>query len=61
VADKLSELTDLLRGDPGFGEASEAQQIDQVLSVTEIVRHPPIAPGVAEGVSETDGGVSRLV
>ena len=54
MADELSELTDLGGGDPGLGQTSETQQIDQILCVAKIVLHPPVAPIIAEGMCQMD-------
>ena len=60
MADELSELSDLLGGDPGLGEAPEAQQVDQVLCVSKVVFHPTVPPGVAERMSQVDPAAEVL-
>jgi hypothetical protein len=52
VSDELAQLPELRRRDVGLGETSEAQQVDEVLGVPQVVVHPPVTPVVAERVSE---------
>ena len=52
VSDELAQLPELRRRDVGLGETSEAQQVDEVLGVSQVVLHPPVTPVVAERVSE---------
>ncbi|MGH9028297.1 MAG: hypothetical protein ACRDV4_01575 [Acidimicrobiales bacterium] len=61
MADELTELSDVLGGDPGLCQAPEAQQIDQILGVAEIVSELPRAfprlrcPGAFEDVGAQPG------
>ncbi len=52
--DHLAQLSGLGRGDPGLGEASEAQQVGQVPGVTLVVFHPTVSPVVAVRIGQMD-------
>ena len=52
VADQLAQLADLRRGDPRLGQTTQAQQVDQIVGVTLVVLHPPVAPVVAQRVRQ---------
>lgn len=58
VADQLPQLAHLGRGDPGLGQAAQAQEVDQVGGVTLVVLHPPVAPVVAERMGQVDPGAA---
>ena len=60
VADELADLSELWRGDPGLGQASHAEQIDQVGGVVLVVLHPPVAPVVPQRVGQVDRGAALL-
>ena len=53
-ADHLAELSGLGRGDPGLGQATEAQQVGEVPGVALVVLHPPVSPVVAVRIGQMD-------
>ena len=56
IADEFAQLAQRRWGDPGLGQASQAQQVDQVRGIALIVLHPPVAPVVAQRMGQVHIG-----
>ena len=54
VADEFAQFAQRWWGDPGFGQTSQAQQVDQVRRIALVVFHPPFAPVVAQRMGQVD-------
>ena len=52
ITDVLTELTQGWWSDPGFSQASQAQQVNEIGGVALVVLHPPVAPVVAERMGQ---------
>ena len=54
IADELAQFAQRWWGDPGLGQTSHAEQVDQVRGIALVVFHPPMAPVVAERMGQMD-------
>ena len=60
IADELAQFAQRWWGDPGLGQASHAEQVDQVRGVALVVLHPPMPPVVAERMGQMHRGPALL-
>ncbi len=56
IADEFAQFAQRWWGDPGFGQTSHAEQVDQVRGIALVVFHPPMAPVVAERMGQMHRG-----
>ncbi len=60
VADEFAQFAQRWWGDPGLGQTSHAQQVDQVGGIALIVFHPPMPPVVAQRMGQVHRGPALL-
>ena len=60
VADEFAQFAQRGWGDPGLGQTSHAEQVDQVRGIAFIVLHPPMPPVVAQRMGQVHRGPALL-
>ena len=60
VADVFAQFAQRWWGDPGLGQTSQAEQVDQVRGIAFIVLHPPMPPVVAQRMGQVHRGPALL-